>query len=305
MPVLISFGAALLAMPPAASLGRALRLADNPAGDPLKIHRRPVSVLGGAAVLVCALATGAPSRATLVAVAIVLVAGIVDDVRSLTPLLQGAAQLAAGLALAANGDRLAALALLLVVACTNGVNFVDGQDGLAAGLAAIAAVTLAGLGGGSLGYTLAAALAAFLVWNAIGNQLFLGNGGAYGVGVVLAVLAVELVTRSGWHGVCASALTLGVFACELGHTVLRRAGSDLTAGDRSHSYDLLASELGSRSLSTLCFWALGGIAAGLAVVAYFLPLSAAVAMTVGTFACGALAAFRPAQQLRRARSYVG
>lgn len=305
MFVLIVFAAALVLMPAAASAGRKLRLWDDPGGDPLKIHRAPVSVLGGTAVLVPVLVVERPSVAVSAAVAVALVAGLADDVRALPPLVQGIAQLGAGVALASAGDTLAALALVLVLACANGVNFLDGQDGLAAGLAAIAAVTLAALGGGGIGFALAAALCAFVLWNAAGNKLFLGNGGAYGVGVLLAALAVGVVADAGWRGLCAAALALAVFACELAHTVLRRVGSGaVTAGDRLHSYDVLAAELGSRTRSTLCFWGLGLLAAGLAGIAYVLPLPGAVALTVATFACAALVAYRPRHHLR-ARSYVG
>jgi UDP-GlcNAc:undecaprenyl-phosphate GlcNAc-1-phosphate transferase len=306
LSVLTAFAAALVLVPVARWAGRASGLVDDPAGNPLKIHRKPVSVLGGVAVLLAALLPVHPQTGVVVAVAIALGAGLLDDVYPLSPLLQGALQTAAGVALAVSGQELAALAVLLVVACANGVNFLDGQDGLAGGLAAVAGATLAALTGSTLGYALAAALAAFLLWNALGLQLFLGNGGAYGIGALLAVLAVDLVARAGVRGACAALLCLGVFACELGYTVLRRAGSgQVTAGDRLHSYDVLAEEVGSRLRSTLVFWALGGAGAGLAVAVYSLPLPAAVGVTAAAFGCVALAARMPALQPRRARSYVG
>ena len=86
--------------------------------------------------------------------------------------------------------------VLATVACCNAVNMVDGQDGLAAGLGAIAALGLAAVldreasrppspwrwRGRWLG---------FLVWNRPTARIFLGDGGAYAVGVLLAASAAQ------------------------------------------------------------------------------------------------------------------
>jgi UDP-N-acetylmuramyl pentapeptide phosphotransferase/UDP-N-acetylglucosamine-1-phosphate transferase len=255
-------------------VGPRLGLVDRPT-DELKIHREPVSVLGGVAVvgavfLTMILLGPMPSGWLVVSVGVVLAGGLVDDVRSLPVWLRVQLQLAAGIALLAGGagiDPLGPFAgigvVVLVLACTNAVNLVDGVDGLAGGLGAAAALGLAVLAPGSdvLGFALAGALAGFLVFNLRPGTVFLGNGGAYALGVLLASQATE-ASRSGWRGLAAAAVCLGVFGFELVLTVVRRARTRdrLAAGDRSHSYDRLARAIGIRP-AVVVFWGTGVAAA--------------------------------------------
>jgi UDP-GlcNAc:undecaprenyl-phosphate GlcNAc-1-phosphate transferase len=284
MPFLLGLGLGLALVPVARWAGLASGLVDRP-GDPLRIHDRPVPLLGGAAVVGAALIGtalfGTVSPWVAGAAILALLAGLADDVRPLPVWLRLAAQAAAGGLLVAGGFRLtplgplgAAAVVVLVLLAANAVNILDGQDGLAGGLAAIAAAALVGLAGwsdrsaaGVLGLALAGALLAFLLWNRPPARIFLGNGGAYALGTLLAVLVVG--TTDGWVLLVAAALCLAVFAFELVFTVVRRvrAGDPLTAGDRRHSYDLLAERLGGRTTSTLAFWGLGLLAgaAGLLV----------------------------------------
>ena len=84
----------------------------------------------------------------------------------------------------------------------NSINIIDGYNGLAAGfsivvLAAIA--TVAHLHGDTLitaaALALTGSLAGFLNWNWPGGKIFLGDGGAYMLGFLLAELSVLLVVR--------------------------------------------------------------------------------------------------------------
>jgi UDP-GlcNAc:undecaprenyl-phosphate GlcNAc-1-phosphate transferase len=307
MAPLIAFAIALVLTPLAGRAGRAAGLVDRP-GDPLKIHTRPVPVLGGLAVVVATFAAAAlagrwPGAAVAVAATIVLAAGIVDDRRPLATALRLLFQLGAAaiVAVAAFDATLpAALGLvLLVLATTNAVNIVDGQDGLAGGLAAIAALGLALLlqeapaAQETLALALAGSLAAFLVWNRPPARIFLGNGGAYAVGVVLAVLAGMVVAEEGARGILPALLCPGVFLFDLAFTVVRRLGSrKLALGDRLHSYDLLSVELGSRGGATLAFWALGAVLALAAVAIDSMPVGPGLAVAAAVVGAGALWARR-------------
>lgn len=295
---LIAFALALTLTPAARRAGAAVGLVDDPAGDELKIHSRPVPLLGGAAVVAAALLALAltghqPPMAVVAAVAIALAGGLVDDVRPLTPLGQLGLQIAPGVVLLvgridfAGLETLGPLAVvLLVVAGANGVNFLDGQDGLAGGLAAIACLGLAAVApdGRSLGLAVAGALAAFLLWNRTPARIFLGNGGALALGTILAVLAIRAIDTDGWRGVFAATLCLAVFAFELAFTVARRLGTrSLSVADRLHSYDLLAVELGSRGRATIVLWSLGAVAAALGFAVSRMPAA------VGSGTMGAVA----------------
>lgn len=317
MPFLIGLAFSVVLTPLARLGGFAAGLVDRPesgpqgaevvAGDPLKIHRRPVPLLGGVAVTVAALVApsivgAGVSPAVWGAALVALGAGMADDARPLPPWIRVQLLAASGLLLVAGGFRLGPSALLggaavvvLVVGCANAVNIIDGQDGLAGGLAAIASLGLAFLAGDpgrALGLALAGGLAGFLLWNRPPARIFLGNGGAYAVGGLLATLAVEVTRVDGWRGLLASSLCLGVFAFELMATVGRRvrSGAPLASGDRDHAYDLLARRLGSRAQSTLVFWGLGAVAVGAAAAVHVAPspapalvaAAAASAAVVGT-----------------------
>jgi UDP-N-acetylmuramyl pentapeptide phosphotransferase/UDP-N-acetylglucosamine-1-phosphate transferase len=268
MPFALALALSLPLMPVARWLGPRTGFIDRPADGGLKIHRSPVSVLGGPAVVVVFLITlGIVHELTLtigLGIGLATAVGLVDDVRPLPPVLRIVALgIAGGLttqALPLPGGWI--LGAFLGVVCANGVNLVDGQDALAAGLATIAALFMAAcgafLGDASaqpVGLALAGALVAFLAWNRPPAVLFLGNGGAYGVGLALAGLVGMLSEEP--VGLVVSGLCLGPFAFELTLTTIRRvtSRSSLVTGDRRHTYDVLAKRWGSRSRSTVALFA--------------------------------------------------
>lgn len=298
----------LVLVPAARRVGLALGVVDD-GGDPLKIHAQPVPLLGGPAVLLGAFAAlwvagFRSSPAIVAAVILALVTGMIDDVRPLAPRTRVLLLAPAGVLLAAGGLRFPFVgpalgivgAVLLGLACVNAVNLIDGQDGLAGGLSAIAAVGLAArLGHGPLamlGLGLAGGLAAFLLWNRPPARIFLGDGGAYASGIVLTALALGVAHRFGWRGLLAAGLCLGMFAFELSLTVVRRAvlRTGLAQGDRFHSYDILARRAGGRRRPvTLRFWAVGAALSGIAQVVVVLPPPAALALVLALSVCAALA----------------
>jgi UDP-GlcNAc:undecaprenyl-phosphate GlcNAc-1-phosphate transferase len=261
-----------------------------------------VAAVGGALLV-------ADADLPLLAVAGVVMAtvvGLVDDARPQPASVRMAALAVAGVPIAAGlpldelglSARVGVVVLLLLLA--NAVNLIDGQDGLAGGLGAIASVGLAAVIAANganpvLALAVAGALVGFLAWNLPPARVFLGNGGAYGLGALLTVLAAQATAGHGWHGLLAAALCLGVFAFELTFTVFRRLRSAqrLATGDRRHSYDLLGHSRGNRDRSTLALWTLAAVAAGAGYASDQVSLAAAgamlgVAFVIGTAAGGRL-----------------
>ncbi|HET9291648.1 MAG TPA: MraY family glycosyltransferase [Actinomycetes bacterium] len=338
MPFFVAIALALVLTWAARWLGLTTGLVDRPpatapegerppGADELKIHTAPIPVLGGlgviAAVLGALLVAG--SDLPLLAVAGVVLAtaiGLVDDARPqpasvrMIALAVAGVPIAVGLPLDPLGlpARVGVVVLLLLMA--NAVNLIDGQDGLAGGLGAIASVGLAAVIAANgadpvLALVVAGALVGFLAWNLPPARVFLGNGGAYGLGALLTVLAAQATLSHGWHGLLAAALCLGVFAFELTFTVVRRLLSSqrLATGDRRHSYDLLGRSRGNRDRSTLALWTLGAVSAGAGYASDQVSLAAAgtmlgVAFVIGTAAGGrlwrdAVAVADPQQQTER------
>jgi UDP-N-acetylmuramyl pentapeptide phosphotransferase/UDP-N-acetylglucosamine-1-phosphate transferase len=163
--------------------------------------------------------------------------------------------------------------------CANAMNIMDGQDGLAGLLGLVASLGLAVLARAAgldaaavVGFALAGALGGFLLWNRPPARVFLGNGGAYAVGAVLGMLAWFVAAVGGLRGLLAAGACLGPFAFEVIFTVIRRirGGERVAAGDRLHSYDLVARTAG-RPASTVVFGILGLLSAGIGLAIWFLP----------------------------------
>lgn len=207
-------------------LARRAGLVDVPLSEPHKQHTLPTPLAGGLALaggLVLASWISGTYRdpyvaATLWAGLLVFLFGLWDDFKGISPLLKFAGQLAAVVVLIRLGvsirifespefffrgsgslnvylDWLATF--LWVVGITNAFNFVDSMDGLAVGLAGMAAaffmlVTL------ESGQPLLSQHSALVLGMCIGlyffnsppAQLFLGDSGAQTLGFILAVLAI-------------------------------------------------------------------------------------------------------------------
>ena len=92
--------------------------------------------------------------------------------------------------------------MVAVAGVANAVNIIDGYNGLAAVVVAISLLSLAYVGwqvGDSLVVSMAlagvGALLGFLLWNWPRGLIFLGDGGAYFIGYLVAVLSFLLVAR--------------------------------------------------------------------------------------------------------------
>jgi UDP-GlcNAc:undecaprenyl-phosphate GlcNAc-1-phosphate transferase len=205
----------LLRTPLAARLGAA------PRDD--RWHQRTTPMLGGIGIFVGLLAgfwvaiaaDAAPASRELIAIlggcAILFVAGLLDDLFSLGPLPKLAAQLAAAGLVIGNGLTISGLisnnflagtvALVWLVGMTNAFNLLDNMDGLAATLAAIAAVFFAidaltvhqNDAVLALALALALACAGFLPFNLRPKRsaaVFMGDSGSQVLGFALAALGL-------------------------------------------------------------------------------------------------------------------
>ncbi|OIP85168.1 MAG: hypothetical protein AUK37_04645 [Rhodobacterales bacterium CG2_30_65_12] len=123
------------------------------------------------------------------------------------------------------------------------VNLVDGMNGLASftvGIGALGISVVAGLAGlgeiSALAALLAVATMGFLPLNWPVARMFLGDGGAYGLGHILIWLAIATVARSADVAVPAMLLVLFWPFADTIHSILRRAlaGKPITEADRMH-----------------------------------------------------------------------
>jgi UDP-GlcNAc:undecaprenyl-phosphate GlcNAc-1-phosphate transferase len=176
-------------------------------------HRAPVPLLGGAAIALTVLlsATLVPdlSREGIVLLGAgsgLFLLGLYDDLRPLRPQTKLVGQILAASAVVGVGVELhltpyagvnTLLTLVWIVGITNAFNLLDNMDGLAAGIAIIAASFRLGmfaLDGDPAGVALCAiligALGGFLVFNFAPASIFMGDAGSLFVGFTVASLSL-------------------------------------------------------------------------------------------------------------------
>ncbi len=256
--------AAVVATRAAAATARRLGVVDAP--GPLKPQSSAVPYLGGLGVLAGA-AVGAASAEPLVLIPLGLATalGTADDCVDLSPSFRLAGQIAIGVVGAMTvKTRLAspvgpALVAGTCVLLTNGVNLIDGLDGLAGGVAAVASSAFALLLDGDsrlVAGSLALGCIGFLAHNRPPARIYLGDGGAYLIGTSLALLLA-----SAWRkdvppevGV-AGLLLVAVPAAEVAFAVVRRlrSHSSVVTGDRGHPYDRLVKKGWTPSAAAMAY----------------------------------------------------
>ncbi len=246
------------------------RLVAHPTGE--RWHDAPTPTFGGVGITLglfagvgCALAAGVVDASgellgVLGGCAILFVAGLVDDVRHLSPLAKLAAQFAAaGVAVAAGlrveliGNQALAtiVALVWLVGITNAWNLLDNMDGLAATLAAVACgyfaidattahendVVLV------LALSLGFACLGFLPFNLRPGRraaVFMGDSGSQVLGFMLAALGLAASWTTAGTTVATMLLPLLVLAVPILDTTLvtvtrLRENRPVTQGGRDHT----------------------------------------------------------------------
>lgn len=237
--LLTAFAVSLLLVPPVARLAKALGIVDRP--GPLKVQTTPVPYLGGVAILTGMLAAAWTcvfghwvTPAALLPLGLALALGVADDARDLPVAFRVAGELGIGVALAwAVPSRLGGVGwapvVLLAVLLMNGVNLLDGLDGVAAGVVIASSlgfgVLLTGAGRVAA-LSLLGAVAGFLVYNRPPARIYLGDGGSYLLGTTLALLVVlSWGSRASLAASVTSLLFVALPVAEVAWAVIRRGAT--------------------------------------------------------------------------------
>ncbi len=302
---LLALAVVLLLTPGVGRFARYLGVVDEP-GETRRVHTHPVPRLGGIALLlgifVPALAfleLDGPYRGILLGAAIATTVGAIDDFRGLPWWGKLGGQVAAGAVAVGFGvtvDRFTfpgfgsqelpewaagAATIVWVVAIMNMVNFLDGMDGLAAGICAIAGSTFAIIGL-SLGAPEAALLSAivagacfgFLHHNFYPARIFMGDSGALLLGFLLATLAIEgLVKTAALATLVLPLLVLAIPIVDTSFVVAKRLKyrQPLYEADRTHLHHRFMNIGFSQKRAVVYMYAWCGILAAAALSTRFLP----------------------------------
>ncbi len=244
---------------------------DRPGGR--KVHRVSVPSWGGlgiflgfAAAFQLVMPHGHQLNGLLAGGLVILLVGLIDDWRGISPWTKLAGQIAAAAVLVAWGIRVdfvtnplggmiylgyfsIPVTILWVVAITNALNLVDGLDGLAAGVAAISAGTVAVVSFGqgeplvaTCALLLAAAALGFLPHNFHPAKIFMGDTGSMFLGFMLASLAAVGLTKSATaFSLILPILILGIPIFDMVFAIVRRIlrHRPIFAADREHLHHRL------------------------------------------------------------------
>lgn len=264
--------------------------------DERRVHNKPMPLLGGLAIYIGVIITSLlflPIDNTLISIlvggTIILVSGLIDDIKGLSPKLKIVFQLIAGLTLilgdvkvdfitnpfTVNNDIIylnwlsIPITLFWVVGITNTLNLIDGLDGLAAGVAMISAISLT-LVADKFGYIsvilisaiIAGSCLGFLPFNFNPAKIFMGDTGALFLGFMLAAISIEGVMKSvATIAMIVPVLILGVPIFDTTFAICRRllSGKSIMSADKGHLHHRLLAKGFSQKRTVLILYGISGV----------------------------------------------
>ena len=267
--------------------------------DNRRMHKKPTPRIGGLAIIfgftVATLCFAQPSRqlyGTLAGAAIIAVMGVIDDCKNLPAKLKFVIQIIAALVVVFAGNikidvftnpnflsdnpywvlpewLSVTLTVIWIVFITNAVNFIDGLDGLAAGVSAIMSISLVFIsirvGEYSiaiLGIALMGSCFGFLPFNFNPAKIFMGDTGSTFLGFMLATLSIQGVFKS--YAVISFAVPLLILGLPLFDALfamirrILRGQSPMTA-DRGHLHHRLVDMGFSQKQTVFILYAISGV----------------------------------------------
>ncbi len=237
---------------------------------------------------------------------VILVLGLTDDRKKLSPRFKLGVQAIVALGTVLGGERLslfwegsvaghvvgATVTVLWIVAITNAFNLLDHMDGLAAGAAMLVSLAFGAIAVQTGQVFLAAALAAlagaclgFLAFNFPPSKIFLGDAGSLFIGYWLSVLTISFTFYESYRPLYSYAVPLVVLAVPLFDTarvvlIRLRDRRPIFQGDTNHVAHRLVAMGMSRRGAVLTIYVLTLVTGLSAVLLYQVRLSGAGSVLV-------------------------
>lgn len=257
-------------------IARAIGAIDIPT-DSRRMHSSPIPRSGGISMFAAFAAFGlffcsgpSPASASIILGAVIIVTlGIADDASNLSAKIKLTVQAVAAVITvsgvthpARDGWGFFIIGVLWVLTLTNAHNFIDGLDGLCAGVSLCESCAL----GASLlhigepflallSFTLGGACLGFLPYNDKKAKIFMGDTGSAFLGFVISTLSLRILDHApSAKALISISLILFLPLCDISFAILRRIsqGKSIFSSDRSHIHHILAdSSLGHRRASLI------------------------------------------------------
>ena len=241
--------------------------------DERRMHKIPIPRMGGLAIflgfIVSVLIFGKMNRelqGILLGAVIIVILGVLDDILTLRALPKFFVQILAAVVVVLHGCRIEhfmgfalpewlsyPVSVIWIVALTNAVNFIDGLDGLAAGVSAISAGAMliialilvpdaTAMASAILLAAIVGACVGFIPYNFNPATIFMGDTGSTFLGFMLASISIFGLFKT--YAVISSAvpfLVLGLPIFDICFAVIRRIskGQSPMHADRGHVHHRL------------------------------------------------------------------
>lgn len=278
---------ALAATPLAKAVARRVGAMDVPK-DERRMHHTPIPRMGGMAIFLGFLISvllfadiSVQVRGILLGSAVIMILGVMDDILTLRALPKFFVQILAAVIVVLHGCRIDQVfgwqlphwlsyctSVVWIVAMTNAINFIDGLDGLAAGVSAIcagamlvvamllvpqgnsmtAAILLAAVVGGCVG---------FIPYNFNPAKIFMGDTGSNFLGFILSAISIfGLFKTYAFISFAVPFMVLGLPIFDICFAVIRRLlrGQSPMHADRGHvHHHLIDMGFSQKQAVALCY----------------------------------------------------
>ncbi|AKS67675.1 UDP-phosphate N-acetylglucosaminyl 1-phosphate transferase [Staphylococcus schleiferi] len=266
----VSMIVSLMIIPVVIAVSKKLDIVDKP--NFRKIHTKPISMLGGSAILLSFLIgiwLGEPIereiKPLLLGSVVIYLVGLIDDLYDLKPIIKLIGQILAATVVVSYGVTIDFISLPIgptihfgwlgipitifwIVAITNAINLIDGLDGLAAGVSVIALATIAFIAilQGNIFIimicsVLIGSLLGFLVFNFHPAKIFLGDSGALLIGFIIGFVSLLGFKNITFISLFFPIVILAVPFIDTLFAMIRRVkkGQHIMQADKSHLHHKL------------------------------------------------------------------
>lgn len=294
-PFMVSVIISLIMTPIVRKLAIRIGAVDIPK-DNRRVHKKPIPLIGGLAIYISVLVTffvffemDKTLISILVGGTIILISGIIDDIKGLSPkgkvvfqiisaivLILGDVKIDAitnpfaksGTVIPLNGFSIP-LTIFWVVGITNTLNLIDGLDGLAAGVAMIASLSFFAVASKFnyisimlISIVLSGACLGFLPYNFNPAKIFMGDTGALFLGFMLAAISIEGVMKSvATIAVVVPIIILGLPIFDTTFAIFRRLlnGKSIAEADKGHLHHRLLARGYSQKKTVLILYTISSV----------------------------------------------
>ena len=254
-----------------------------------KVHKNPMPRLGGLAIfsgfLIGYMVFCKPTiqmNSILIGSFFIILLGVLDDIKPLTPLIKFGGQLLAAIIVVFYGNIIMQdisafglyinfgifarfITILFIVSVINCMNLIDGLDGLAGGIATIFFITIAiissilGIYSGldsSLTLIMIGATLGFLIYNFHPAKIFMGDSGSMFLGYIISIISLLGFKNVTLTSFIVPVLILAIPILDTLFAIIRRLlkGQSFAKADKEHFHHQILKMAGNQTKTVLIIY---------------------------------------------------